>query len=440
MKRIHPRRSRLIGALACGCLAAALAVAAEASPPLCAGRPATILGTAGDDFIEGTPEDDVIVAGEGNDIVVAKEGDDVVCGNGGDDTLDGGPGQDLLLGGPGNDRLTGGDGPDAIAGGSGRDTIGGGAGADLLDGGPDDDLITGGDGDDSLSGGAGADILRGSPGNDTLDGGEGDDALYGDLGDDRLGGGPGDDTLSGGEGDDTCRGGEGEDAAATCEEIAATEIGQVSQPLLRPGAHQVALTFDDGPAASYTVQILDILDRYQVPATFFVTGRQAVAQPDLLQRMAGAGHSVQNHTYGHYWLTRYSDATITDQLDRANQIIEESTGGRPLCMRPPFGAVNDRVRSVAADLGLATVMWDVDPWDWRHPGAPVVASHVLRNTEGGDIVLFHDTAGWSTIGALPQIITGLRARGLQLVPICSIPALAPRQASQDGILQVVGTL
>ena len=84
--------------------------------------------------------------------------------------------------------------------------------------------------------------------------------------------------------------------------------------------------------------------------------------------MIDEGHSVQNHTYGHYWLTRYSDATITDQLDRASQVITDATGVAPHCLRPPFGAVNDRVRSLAAGLGLATIMWDVDPWDWSARG------------------------------------------------------------------------
>jgi peptidoglycan/xylan/chitin deacetylase (PgdA/CDA1 family) len=168
-----------------------------------------------------------------------------------------------------------------------------------------------------------------------------------------------------------------------------------------------------------------------VPATFFVIGRQVVDNPALLRRMATAGHSVQNHTWGHYWLTRYSDATITDQLQRADEIITQVTGETPHCYRPPFGAVNDRVRSVAADLGLTTIMWDVDPWDWKHPGATAVASHVLSRTGEGDIVLFHDTAGWSTIGALPSIIEGLRARGLDFVTICATPPPATRPSRAD---------
>jgi peptidoglycan/xylan/chitin deacetylase (PgdA/CDA1 family) len=251
---------------------------------------------------------------------------------------------------------------------------------------------------------------------------EGADLVYGEAGDDWLEGGDGDDILRGHDGVDRCDGGPGRDDAATCEQFVATEVGQVPTPRVRPGPTQVALTFDDGPSPAYTRRILDILEEYGVPATFFVIGRSAAENPELLERMAADGHSVQNHTYSHYWLTRYPDATITDQLARANQVIEELTGETPNCYRPPFGAVNDRVRSLAADLGLATIMWDVDPWDWKHPGTSAVASHVLSRTTGGDIVLFHDTAGWSTIGALPAIIQGLRARGLEFVTICSDPA------------------
>ena len=432
------------------CAALALApLAAAADPPDCAGRPATLVGTAGDDYLEGGARDDVIwggggndrieagpgndlvCAGPGNDVVYGERGDDTLLGGGGDDIVDGGNGSDTISGGPGDDRLLGGWGDDHLAGTDGNDMLYGGPGSDTLNGGPGADGFFGGDGADYLAGGRGDDLLQGGCGADHLAGGEDDDTLAG---------GEDDDALEGATGKDTCDGGPGRDSAVTCEEVRATEDGQVPQPLIRPGPHQVALTFDDGPDSQYTSQILDILDRYDVPATFFVIGRQAAGQPELLRRMIEEGHSVQNHTYGHYWLTRYSDATITDQLTRAGQVITDATGVAPHCLRPPFGAVNDRVRSLAAGLGLATIMWDVDPWDWKRPGARAVTSRVLGATGGGDVVLFHDTAGSSTIGALPAIIEGLRSRGLEFVPICSIPGLAPRQTGDDGRLQFVGPL
>ncbi|MFH1329882.1 MAG: polysaccharide deacetylase family protein [Actinomycetota bacterium] len=453
------RSARRLVPATVACAALALAPLADASdPPACAGRPATIVGTGDNDDLEGTIRDDVIWAGAGNDRIEAGPGDDVVCagpgddlvvgeggrdtllGGGGADVMDGGSGNDSLAGGPGADHLLGGMGDDRVAGAQGDDTLAGGPGADTLNGGPGADQMEGGDGPDRLFAGDGADHLAGGRGDDLLQGGRGADHLAGGDDHDALSGGEDDDTVEGGNGIDTCDGGPGRDSAATCEQVRATEEGQVPRPLTRPGPHQVALTFDDGPAYAYTRQILDILARYDVPATFFIIGRHAADQPDMLRRIVAEGHSVQNHTYGHYRLTRYSDATITEQFESTNRVIQAAGGASPHCMRPPFGAVDDRVRSVAAGLGLATIMWDVDPADWSKPGAGAVASRVLRHADGGDIVVLHDIAGWSTIGALPAIIEGLRARGLEFVPLCSIPGLAPRQAGDDGRLQFVGAL
>jgi peptidoglycan/xylan/chitin deacetylase (PgdA/CDA1 family) len=433
--------------------------AADTPVVLCNGLPITIVGTAGDDVIYAEGGNDVIYAGGGNDVIYAAGGDDLVCAGPGDDTVFGGAGNDTLLGESGNDTIHGQAGADTLTGGSGVNTLVGGSGDDLLLGSPDPDVLRGGPGNDSLHGQESNDTLRGGPGDDLLVGGEGDDRLYGGAGADQLHGnlgadrlyggagadrlfgeagadflfgGDGEDILRGNDGDDSCDGGPGRDDAATCEEVTATEVGQVPRPYFRPGPTQVALTFDDGPSGAYTGQILDILQRYGVPATFFVTGLQAAQNPELLARMTAEGHSVQNHTWSHAWLTRYSDAGIADQLQRANRVVEELAGEAPHCYRPPFMAVNDRVRSVGASLGLATIMWDVDPWDWKRPGSSAVAWRVLGATSGGDIVLFHDTAGWSTIGALPTIITTLRSRGLEFVSICSTTVPVPR-SSTDGV-------
>jgi hypothetical protein len=138
---------------------------ASAGPPvLCRGRPATILGTADDDYLVGTLGDDVIVARGGDDEIDALAGDDLVCGNGGADVIRGGPGDDLISGDHGRDVLIGG---------TGRDRLFGGPGHDRLQGGRGDDELRGGDGDDLLFGSAGIDLLRGGLGTDLADGGPG---------------------------------------------------------------------------------------------------------------------------------------------------------------------------------------------------------------------------------------------------------------------------
>ena len=186
----------------------------------CNGRPATIVGTPGDDVIYGTNGADVIVGLGGNDIIHGGNGDDVICGNAGNDTLDGGNGNDTLIGSYGNDTLSGGNGDDTLIdssgdnvldGGNGNDSLTGGTGIDqlygqngddVIDGGGGNDMLNGGNGDDIMSGGSGNDTLTGGNGNDTLNGGADDDVLIGNNGNDRLTGGAGADSFSGGLGID----------------------------------------------------------------------------------------------------------------------------------------------------------------------------------------------------------------------------------------------
>ena len=414
-------RALLIGSVLLGLLGMSTpSGGAVGATPTCLHRTATIAGSPRPDRIVGTEGDDVIAARGGDDVVLGLSGDDIICGGPGDDLLVGGPGDDTLAGGSGVDEIRGGAGADTLLGAAGPDRLMGGPGADRASGGADADEIIGGPGPDSLEGGDGRDSISGGADADRIDGGRAGDVIQGGDGPDTLLGGEGDDRLFGREGSDRCDGGSGTDSATGCEQVIATEIGQVPVPRFEPGPGQVALTFDDGPLPLYTPLILDVLARYDVPATFFVVGRSAEQLPGLLQRMRAEGHSVQNHTYDHAWLTRYSDTAVRSQLADTDRIIEAAIGVTPGCMRPPFGAVNDRIRSTSADLGLEVVMWDVDPWDWKLPGSGAVANHVIRYTGGGDIVLLHDGAGHGTIGALPRIIESLRDRGLEFVTLCDV--------------------
>jgi len=158
----------------------------------CFGRPATILGTAGDDFITGT---------SGADVIVTFGGDDVVEGKGGKDRICLGPGSDTAVGGAKRDRIDGGWDDDVLSGGSGRDILRGRVGADTISGNGGNDKIYGGSGGDDLSGGGGADLIKGASGGDDIFGKSNDD------------------TLRGGGGSDECSGGRGTDTAAGCEDV-----------------------------------------------------------------------------------------------------------------------------------------------------------------------------------------------------------------------------
>lgn len=176
----------------------------------------------------------------------------------------------------------------------------------------------------------------------------------------------------------------------------------------------VALTFDDGPRAPYTTRILDTLKVKRAPATFFVVGRVADAQPALLKRMYHEGHRVGNHSWSHPKLSSLSDSGIRSELSRTNQEIRSQGLPTPTMMRPPYRATSSRVRSVVASMGMAHVEWTVDTSDWR-PGrsASAIVGSALSQLHPGANILMHDGVGNSgtTATALPSIINGARARG-----------------------------
>jgi peptidoglycan/xylan/chitin deacetylase (PgdA/CDA1 family) len=177
----------------------------------------------------------------------------------------------------------------------------------------------------------------------------------------------------------------------------------------------VALTFDDGPVEE-TADLLDTLATKGVRATFFVVGTNAAAQPDLLSRMIAEGHVVGNHTEDHPDLSKLDAATIRSEIEQVNDTVEAATGQRPVLLRPPYGATNDTVADVAAELGMAQILWNVDPEDWKDRDSAIVQDRVLAATGPGDIVLSHDIHQ-TTRQAYPAIIDQLQAQGYVLVTV-----------------------
>jgi peptidoglycan/xylan/chitin deacetylase (PgdA/CDA1 family) len=183
-------------------------------------------------------------------------------------------------------------------------------------------------------------------------------------------------------------------------------------------AGYVALTFDDGPSTAYTATIIDLLVGRQVPATFFVVGRRAAARPDLISRMARAGHEVANHTYDHERLTTLDDAAILRTVDGTDRAIRDADV-RPLkLVRPPYGATSARVRATLGSGGYAHILWTVDPRDWESSAARI-RSVVLGSLTDGAVILLHDGVSNSgeTARALPGIIDGARDRGYCFAPL-----------------------
>jgi peptidoglycan/xylan/chitin deacetylase (PgdA/CDA1 family) len=206
----------------------------------------------------------------------------------------------------------------------------------------------------------------------------------------------------------------------------------------------VALTFDDGPKPERITPILDILDRYQVKASFFVVGKMAEKNPDLVLRMTQSGDDVCNHSYSHPNLKLLSSDDVRLELSKTSDIIEKVTGSRPRFFRPPGGNYDDSIVTTAGDLGMTTALWNINAEDFtyikplRDLGAPPRESFnrhsdleihelVMRHVRNGSIILFH-AGGPETQRALPKLITELKAKGFQLVTLSELVGM-PSQYS-----------
>ncbi len=182
----------------------------------------------------------------------------------------------------------------------------------------------------------------------------------------------------------------------------------------------VALTFDAGSDTGFAGEILDVLDRNGVPATFGITGRWAAANPDLVRRMAAAGHVVMNHTYDHRSFTGTSarPALLSPEerradVERTDDVIRALTGRttRPW-FRPPYGDYDASVNAVVGALGYRfNVLWTVDSLGWQGLSPAAITTRCLERTVPGAILLFHVGAASHDAAALPAIITGLRQSG-----------------------------
>lgn len=182
----------------------------------------------------------------------------------------------------------------------------------------------------------------------------------------------------------------------------------------------VAMTFDDGPHASLTPQLLDILGARSIRATFYVIGNRVARHPQLMQRMVAAGHEVGNHTWSHPSMYGLSDAAVLSEIDRTSQAIYDTVGRPPVTMRPPYGNAYTRQRLMIHQArNLPTVLWSVDPEDWCRPGSSVVAHRIISASHPGAIVLAHDIHA-PTVRAMPAALDGLLARGFQFVTMSEL--------------------
>lgn len=184
-----------------------------------------------------------------------------------------------------------------------------------------------------------------------------------------------------------------------------------------PSRKVVALSFDDGPFP-LTPRFVRMLRANRAVATFFMIGRQVTSSyQGTLQTELREGDALGDHTWSHPDLLASDE--VRGQLQRTLQVIRRLSGYTPCVFRPPYGDYDSSVVSTARSLGLATILWDVDPSDWALPGVSAIVQRVLAQVRPGSIILSHDGGGprQQTLTAYPQIISRLRARGYRFLTV-----------------------
>jgi peptidoglycan-N-acetylglucosamine deacetylase len=179
------------------------------------------------------------------------------------------------------------------------------------------------------------------------------------------------------------------------------------------GGKNIALTFDDGPAAS-TSKLLDLLKKEDIKATFFVLGKNVSVHQDTIARMVKEGHQVGMHSWDHPQLTKLSVAQVQDQFNRTHDIIKQASNGyNSQLVRPPYGAINQTVKGA---IPYPLILWSVDPDDWKDRNSDTVYQRVTSETKPGSIVLSHDIYE-TTIDAYPRIIEYFKNNGFTFMTV-----------------------
>ena len=197
----------------------------------------------------------------------------------------------------------------------------------------------------------------------------------------------------------------------------------VTAGIISPTTKQIALTFDSGWEYENTETLLNLLDEYGVKATFFTRGLWAKDHPDLAIEIVRRGHALENHSLTHGHMIEMTDEEVKSEISQTTDIISQTTGYSSSLFRPPYGEYDNRVLRILKEEGYPyTILWTVDSHDWAQElnGVKItkdyVVNRVLNNASNGGIILMH-VGGYETVNALPEIITGLRSQGYDLVKV-----------------------
>jgi len=179
------------------------------------------------------------------------------------------------------------------------------------------------------------------------------------------------------------------------------------------GPMTIALTIDDGPSPIYTPQILQILAKYKVTASFSMVGKNVTYYPGVARDVADAGHVIVNHTWDHANLATLTESKTRAEIANASEAIHTAVGRAPTIFRAPYGAWSPTTLEYCASEHLMPLDWSVDPRDWARPGVSKIVSNILKNTQTGSIILEHDGGGnrSETVAALKIAIPRLLDEG-----------------------------
>jgi peptidoglycan/xylan/chitin deacetylase (PgdA/CDA1 family) len=221
----------------------------------------------------------------------------------------------------------------------------------------------------------------------------------------------------------------------------------VQADIIRQGQehfNQVAITFDDGPDPFYTPYILNILKEHNVPATFFLIGKNVEDFPEIAKRIVEEGHTIGNHTYSHKSLILLSARAAYEQVKKAEKAIEDVTGVRPILFRPPRGVCPAYIQDLLRNERYTIALWDVSSEDWAELPPKKIVSNIVRKVKPGSIILLHDSGDLvtfkggnrsATVQALPLIIDNLRAKGYDFITVDQMILLSKLMETEEQVYE-----
>ncbi|MFW5788044.1 MAG: LysM peptidoglycan-binding domain-containing protein [Halanaerobiales bacterium] len=187
-------------------------------------------------------------------------------------------------------------------------------------------------------------------------------------------------------------------------------------------SNKIALTFDDGPDTKYTPQILDVLNKHEVPATFFYLGKRIQKNPQVAIRTVQEGHVIANHSWSHPELTRLNDLKVYDEIKETEIAIAKSSGPQTGLIRPPYGLISQKIMEQLKNLNYRVIQWSVDSRDWQDQDVDQILINSIPDIQGGGIILFHSAGGkkqsfQATVDVLPELIYTLEVQGYEFVTV-----------------------